>query len=668
MMRLYMSYVFDLYAAFDPSIHCDTDDDEFSFTMSETEGQFATAQIERRQSGLSLAGIDAAAPRNVLVSWSPTGQPADAVLIARARIKGLPDDLLAPTQKIDLVCAPLDIDDVLLAWCEDNLMLGPETDFLFSDADPKEVDSYLLGRSGTLRVDPVTHEISLVDDLLGETTHDLADVLLATGGDAWTMPIGMYDAPAEKYTAKLTVDWTQSAQGTCDIGAQIGRIESLDEGFAGRIGDSLSTSGAEGWSTSGGSSVKTRRTETTSMSGSYDVVVGAERELIAFGSEDSGSYTTYKPFRGEMLETTTERTSIYGSYVKHIVNVQSFSLSYNYSQPRRETAFIDLSVPCLPTILVREQDPDVLSLTLNSIFVSDVIREWQEDEDYQEGDHVRYDERYYECVADHHSTEYFDQLNPAGVTTKRVYADAFVHYDDSTTTYWIRYRPQGLLTPDATYRFLDTARGQRCIEHVLCRLRKTGRRNLRNRHIVGSFRWEDVAHVDLKDSISVIILYDGVSEGRRISAKVVTIEREWSGTGAPLIRIEAGISFGTGSTVDVAAPADYAEPDYAEPEYASSPGAAIAEIAYQTASDPARLPLEAWKLWSGSYSCVSVDVVNDANEQESHMALLPDPAQASVLYPTYIDLRMRSLAASALLSRDIDVAADLLVSPLGIIR
>ncbi|WP_139798234.1 hypothetical protein [Fulvimarina manganoxydans] len=583
----------------------------------------------------------------------------DAVLIARGRIVGLPDDLLSPTQTIEVECAPADIDDLLLEWCKDNLADGPETDFLFSDADPESVETYLLGRSGTLRVDPATHEISYVDDLVGETIHDLAGVLLVDG-DAWSMPPGMYDPPSKEYRAEITCDWTQEASGKTDIGAWIGSISSMDPSFGGRIEQALSVSGAEGWSSAGVEAVQ-RRTTGMSVGGTYAVYSTTLKPLVAW---ETGPFAEYVQFRGERADGVLENTTLRGTYAVFTTTVKRWNVQYSYSQARQERVFASLEVPVWDTVFVREKDPEVLRLSLGDIFVSDKIHAWLEDTDYVAGDRVEHDGRYYEAVADHRSSEYFDERNPAGETRRSTYESAIVRSYESTWTYWIRVYPDDIPSRAATYKWFDTPRGQRCIEHALCRLRKTGRRNLRARHIVGNFLWEDVRDVSVADSISVVVPWDGGTTGRRITAKVVTIEREWDGDRA-VARIEAGISLGTGETSESPLGDVYAD-DWSDPDYAGAPGLAIREIEYVTDADPASRPIRAERLRYGSYAVESVDVGNGANAQWSIMSGLKDPAQAPVLKPTYLDIRLKSLATSDVLTREIDIAARLNESPMGI--
>lgn len=614
---IWCALVSDLYAPFNPAIHCTDAAEILSLSIEHTESEAATIEVERSQRGWLDLIYDG--PRNLLVSESESGLPADAVVIARGRINKLPSQVMGETQTLSAICAPSDLKDRLLTFAKANLTEG--TDFRFSDEDPEDPASYLSTRSAVFYVDPATHDISISDDLVGQATHVLDDIALI-GDEGPEESDGIYGEPVATLRAKLTLGWTETRAGTIDIAAQIGNVTSLDPDVAGRIATSIVSAGSEGWSV---------------LPAGVDITTTSDVQGAATGGTDLGS--VYKVTRKDQVEseqvvrdigqnilaTIRTRTPSFvedgfrsGRALFRIFHnrVRRFLVGYAYEQDRTETLFAALTVPVRPQIVFADES-EVIEFSIDDLFGDPDAAEYRSGREYETGDEVYYNGSYWRAKEDHYS-EFFEERRPDG------------------TSYWAPYTPDTGFSPNGLTRVLDADRGRDIVDHVFRRLWTEGRRRARFRHFSVPVYWDDTRDISLLDSVSLRVPTTPLNPGlfHRITGKVTRISRTWDPDGEQLAVVEFGIS----ALFDMQA----ADPD-------------AENVSWGVVGDPVEPPPR--------FAVRSVEVENQANLQLSKVVEVASSGggrtaeDVSVVYPTRVRIRMHPIAARPTLQREVDATA-----------
>lgn len=670
-MKLFVCYVdargLDA-IVFDPEIHSRGRevDDGFLFSQTSVEGQTDEVQIERRQFGWSE--LTKQIRSGVLVSWSATGDPAEAVLIARGRLQ-VPDGLFSGTQTVSCTCAPASIRTRLLAFARDRLDRKPICDFRFSDADPDDPESYLLGYSGAYRVDPATWAISLIDDLVGERVVDLTDHVLGDPEDG----AGSFGLPVSTIRARFEVSWTVEAKGICDLATYPGLangITSYDPDFGQRISSNcLTNSDAEGWTIADAvwrrellpslaASPITSQSYRYRVKGKHEVY---ERKADALLDPNTGEMRyTWSWAEKKKTESDQQRRDREASgapapdndeeeaeqalgpehqvgvlFQRYAYYVTQLNAAFEFSQDRREIMHASLEVPFVAGLVVDQEettddDGEILEFTVDDVFADAtaptyVPGYWKKD------DVVRRGEARYRCLEDHESISF--TMVKSG----------------TRATYWEPIEAENALDRSSLATLIDTDLGQTYREHVWRRMRKAARRNLRARNLTFRVPWVDGIGVTTADSCRISVPWDDETD-RYATGKVVSIRRTWSGEEGPTIEIEIGVSFG--------ATQDPVDTDDSE------------SVWIRNGDVPVVYGLQANRLRSAFYSSSGMLILNDADEQRVRMGEIAsrggDPAQAPVRYPTRLGFTLKPLEAQEEIVREVDYYGTLVVTPAGL--
>lgn len=670
MIRIWLAYIDALDTPFDPELHCDPANAGFTMVFTQDEGGVAQVTIERKQLGWAIMHPDA--PRFALISESATGDPADAVVIARGRITGIPDDLFEPTQTFDIICGPENLYDVgsdaedtvdgpLLTWAKANLAEGPETCFLLEDADRDDPASYVLGRSQTYHFDPATHEISVSEfsdgplvNMSRSHIHDEEKGIKPTM--EWT------ELPVAQVRITAKAPWTQVARGVCDVAPAI------------------NTAGASPYIYTCSPDFTTSTTREL-PNGLMDFELGAGWEIAdsmllmkeglsaSFFSGREGTLTldVYAPPNPNFQVQRVHKEI--AALKQWRFQLLTLWMRYDLQQQREETvtAVVTMPIQALPGV-EKELDAGEVS-TVDLIADPDAVP--YEPGEWDEGTRTEFGGRIYQCNEDHDSHSFY-QLKPGQVIWNG--------YELAFHPYWDLVSTNAPLEASAS-EFFTTPIGREVMAHLVLR----GRRRLLDRaralRITLTYPWRLARAITLKDMVRVQVPWpDGTT--RAIKGKVVRIEKNWAGVNGAMINVTIAVSLGTGTNGATAAGIQptYGNPDnYMSAMYLRELGdeddpqetfGVAGDTEYIVDADRTPRPVHVPSLASPHYAVTKVIRRNEANEQvalaiQRANAVL-DPTIAVQKKPTRIGTRMRNLAAEGVMQRDIYIAAEVLASPRGI--
>lgn len=662
-MRSFLAYVVSDEVAFDWTIHTDINDDGFGWTLSHQEGEVATLSIEREQSGWSIMSPEQ--PRHVILSVSETGEPEDAVPLARGRITGVPSDLFGLTQRIEIECAPANLREIenleaeveagpLIAYCRLHLPSAPETCFHINDSDRDDPAAYLLARSAVFHVDPVTHAISTSDLITGDSVIDLSDHHFHDMDERPTAMLLEGETPVSAVRMTLKVDWTQEARGITDIASYFQDFASMTPDLLENAGGELPSGllgNAVGWTL--GKSIVT----TTDVHWMYGYFLSGRIMSVDYAGNDpvTGPVQYNDIPHREMVQL--------GAWAYRFETVQ---LEYSYSQARVEEVHIVVGMD------IQEVPAVTRDLDLGEIGVGDIFND-PDSVPYAPGPKLAGDRNrlggvVYECTEDHLSTS-FDQKPPG-------FQQIFLGPTPpgySWHPYW-RWVPSQAPMRVSQASFADTDAGRQVVAHLVARCRK--QLLLRSRSLVISARylWSDAKEVTLRDSVRMSVpWYDGTP--RSIVGKVVALEKSWDGEIGAVITVTIAVAMGAGDDGDTSASelAGYVADGYVEADY-TVPNQALNGVSgdteYLVESDAVPRPIEVEQLRFASYSVQNLQIKNPGgvqwSEAVSAAAKGKDPRLAVQKRPTKIELKLRDLTAEELLTRQVFVAGQVLRSPKGI--
>jgi len=238
----YLAWVDDAAVAFDPAVHNVQDTELLGFTFAQREGEFATLRLLTRNpiSGVSNWALGLLGPgrkRWAWFSWSLNG--AEPSPLALLRLVGIPTDVFKATVTLDFSARPSDFNEQKAAL-NDALRVLPYWDPAFIDEQKREnADIILDTYAGVWYVDPVTHEISLSDLLLGEDGTEVFQID-EHAADGLQLTIG--DPPLTSVTVDAEILWTQRAVGSIDMAFESSSFTLKGDAYP-KVGASM----GEGW-------------------------------------------------------------------------------------------------------------------------------------------------------------------------------------------------------------------------------------------------------------------------------------------------------------------------------------------------------------------------------------------------------------------------------------
>lgn len=198
---------------FDPDVHNVEDEDIFSFTLSQSEGDFASLECVIKNPRVGFLNPD----RKVWAWFSYSVDGAEAVPMFLGRLLGIPANIFDTLVTINLTARPIDFVAQKAALAE-SLKVAPFWDDIFIAPDSwDDPDVVLEARTQLWHIDPVTHVVSVSDIIVPE------DGVVAFGGDDFfydSMSMTLNQIPARSIQILAAIPWTQSATGLVDLSRQ----------------------------------------------------------------------------------------------------------------------------------------------------------------------------------------------------------------------------------------------------------------------------------------------------------------------------------------------------------------------------------------------------------------------------------------------------------------
>lgn len=197
-------------STFDAVAYAREDEVVLSYTVEQTEGNFATLTLNVKNPRVGFL-----APGRKQWAWLSTKTEAGVVTpLFFGRLIAIPQNLQAETLTLKFVAKPSDYQSQK-AGLASELRFLPWFDPLFVDpSDRANADAVLEARSALWHIDRITHEVTVSDILNGE------DGVKNYGEDKVfydSLGLTFGDAPARAVQVNATVGWSQSAAGLLDL-------------------------------------------------------------------------------------------------------------------------------------------------------------------------------------------------------------------------------------------------------------------------------------------------------------------------------------------------------------------------------------------------------------------------------------------------------------------
>jgi hypothetical protein len=194
--------------AFDPDVHSVEDEIIYSVDISQSEGDYATLTLEIENPGVGLLS-----PGRKQWAWfSEDGTPR-----FYGRLDAAPDDTTAETIQVELIAEPDDIQAQKEALAA-TLRTLPNFDRAWIQQDVENPDTALEAYTVHYDVDPITHELSVVD-IINPGGSDIEILESQHFYDAFRQT--KRGVPLKKWTLKATAKWRQKATGTVDLSRKL---------------------------------------------------------------------------------------------------------------------------------------------------------------------------------------------------------------------------------------------------------------------------------------------------------------------------------------------------------------------------------------------------------------------------------------------------------------
>lgn len=213
-VQFYFAWV-DPGTEFDPDVHNVEDENVFSFTLAQVEGDFASLEciIKNPRIGFLNPG------RKIWAWFSKSVDGAEAEPMFFGRLLGIPTNVFDTLVTINMTARPQDFVAQKTELAE-SLKVAPFWDDIFIKSDAwDDPDSVLEGYTGLWNIDPITHLVTLSDILVPE------DGVVVFGPSDFfydSMSITLNQVPLRSIQIDAAIPWTQDATGLVDISKNFG--------------------------------------------------------------------------------------------------------------------------------------------------------------------------------------------------------------------------------------------------------------------------------------------------------------------------------------------------------------------------------------------------------------------------------------------------------------
>ena len=540
-MRLWIAHVPSMDTPFDESL-CVNSSEVKSFTLEAEEGGQYVASVEVKNRGLAFLAPDM--PRFAIISWSPTNSPTNGVPLARGYFDGVPTELSANFATIRIVCAPKNVAEKLKACAQ--AILPPARagespaqarDYYYDPlvvADKTDLTKAMVeARPHVWHVDPYTHVVTLSHLISGERWFDLGR-RYDNSVEKPQLTTVDGEPPARRIKVKLIAEWTQQAEGFCEIGGRL----NMSGPFSSLNPDALAVAGRN----QPGAQID------------YQAGAGWEKQKdlcwqrnVPVAGIPSGYVYEQKlqdyiaPIGGGPTQILQERHVNY----PEIIAMQSLQwgwvynwFKYSYTQPRREEATITLDYP-IADIATAVDEVVLDDITTTDLLLPEGLSIWETGKAYAVGDLVLHGGKAYRCIKPHVSTLFWQQ----DLRQARYLGDGRLIYLPKVHPEWKGIPSPAAISDARQSTFLDTSRGQDLIAHVVHRAHTVGLQRSRYLRLSNlRFAWRDAIHIRLTDRVRVQLRgRDGTLQP--VEGKVEKLRWEWQHRKAVVIlalRIDCG--------------------------------------------------------------------------------------------------------------------------------
>lgn len=194
--------------AFDPGVHNREDEAVTALTVSQSEGDFASLQIDVLNPGEGLL-----APGRQQWCWLSWDNGSAIVPLFGGRLVAVPESIEGEAVRLLFAARPLDYDGAKAALAE-TLRVLPYYDPVWIAGDLGDDDAVLTGYGARWHIDRVTLDLSISDELVGEAgtlTFGEADHIYDDFSLSYAEP------PLSSVNIEGTLAWTQGGTGTIDM-------------------------------------------------------------------------------------------------------------------------------------------------------------------------------------------------------------------------------------------------------------------------------------------------------------------------------------------------------------------------------------------------------------------------------------------------------------------
>ena len=203
----YLAWV-DATDAFAPE-HVREDEDVFAFTVSQTEGDFASLEIDIRNPRVGL--LSAGRKQWAWLSWD---NGSEVVPLFFGRLVGMPDNIHQEIVKLIFTARPIDFGAQKEALAA-SLRVPPFWEPIFiEDSKLDDPDAVLEARTALWHIDRVTHALTTSDILVGE---DGIEEFLASEVPYDSVQTRMGQQPLRSVLVDAQVQWDQASKGELDF-------------------------------------------------------------------------------------------------------------------------------------------------------------------------------------------------------------------------------------------------------------------------------------------------------------------------------------------------------------------------------------------------------------------------------------------------------------------
>lgn len=663
-------------------------DDDLAASMQEGNDRILSGTLTRERGALPALEVEMAHPgwgifapgqrRGVALVLSEDGTMATAVVKARGYLRAMPSALTGDTLTLSFECSPEDWEERREAAAQAALDAASAKPGPWTDALPAADRSIrggvtrdtLYGRSANLlddllqsttawvRHDPVTHDVTLVDDAVRARVHNLGD-----GYDPSSLQVTEGEGAVEQVTLTVYANVNENVSGTCDLAPNIPQLTSLC-GYT--ASGSTDMSQNIGWSLGQPELDQVYRRGMPTDTGRifrveyrqvyYVQVPNAQGQMI--------TATSYGPIR------------VYDYYERQRRRVQhtrfrSWPAQYRYSQTRRENVRLTLDVPCQRVGGIKRV-LDMGELSLGDLYRPDLNDDDAEiavagddaSQGFAAGAYYFLAGQLFRARRDTTEQPYVARVNRRMQSSIRISED------------WAPVPVQPAMPDMTAPSFVDLPRGKAAIAHALLRMRKAALDRLVAWSVTLTCQRADLPDVDLEDHVRFVLPARWDQDGRECVGRVTKIVETWSGADGDTVTVTLAVPVGTG--LDGVAAASRVD-RYGGSGYFGAGSAYLAQgtphlsagddVEYVYRAAPLVQHVDGRSLSWVAYSLRDLTIRGSAAEQEADFIaaagreLAPTP---EVTKPTNVEPRLVPLITEKLIEREVTVTASLLFSPRGI--